>query len=363
MPGAKWPSSCTCCSDEESESESGPEPICELVLDSSGGNDGFCQDYPITPDDWGQGISIDFNPRNIPDRLILIFDPTGPCVTEPGGTKIDADASIGTDTPAIDTGCVSNNPAGYPGATLTDSPYIASIPAGTTQARIIVEPNCDDDSASTAWVFTTECIPCFEPDDTVEGNRRYLLATYTVLNGINATHPQITMACSNVLAERDEVMWYLGAYAFASGLPVLTPQSGQPPLVDVPPPSQCETAGSDCVAYRGSDIAQYLCDNELSQALIRLRMPGTLVPSSVTDSACTTPTFPFDVRIELDWYADDGFTDFIETAATVDLTVTQANCRFFSTSPNSGWRGFEAVVEATVLSTGDVDVTSASVLT
>ena len=357
MPGAKWPSSCTCCSEDL-------DPICELDLNSTGGDDGFCQDYPVTPDDWGQGLSIAFNPQSVPDRLILIFDPTGPCVTEPDSTKIDVEASIGTDTPALDTGCVSNNPGSYPGSTQTDSPYIVSIPAGTTQARIIVEPNCHDpDSTGTLWSFTTECIPCFEPDDTIEGNRRYLLATYTVFDGINATHPDIIMACSDVLDERDEVMWYVGSYAFASGLPTLTPQSGQPSLVSVPPPSQCETAGSDCVAYRGSDIAQYLCDNELSQAKLRLLLPGTLVPSTVVDGTCSTVTFPFDVRIELDWYADDGFTDFIETAATVDLTVTQENCRFFSTSPNSGWRGFRAEVEATVLANGGVDITSAFVLT
>jgi hypothetical protein len=123
----KWPSTCTCCKGGN---------ICDLLLDSSGGDAGFCQDYPAPPA--GTIIRFTINTYTQKDRVVVTSNPVGPCSPDVSGIS---------GTVLFDTGCVG----------VTGLVKDAYVPGGSTVIRVIVIPNCEGGSG-TAWDFTTQCI-------------------------------------------------------------------------------------------------------------------------------------------------------------------------------------------------------------
>ena len=133
--GGKWPSTCTCCG----------QNICELDLDSSGGDEGYCADFTVTPSDVGTTLRFTFNPFTQEDRMVVGRNPVAACISGNHAANIANMAAT-----VIDTGCVgASNPV--------SNPYDYTIQAGDTTIRVVVEPNCLGGSG-TAWTISVDCI-------------------------------------------------------------------------------------------------------------------------------------------------------------------------------------------------------------
>jgi len=100
------------------------EDICSLNLDSSGGDEGFDETY--NANNGGYTLILTYETYTQKDRIILYNQ---------------------NDDILFDTGCV-----GTQGEEVENIP----IPVGTTQIRIVVEPNCEG-GTGTLWYLRVEC--------------------------------------------------------------------------------------------------------------------------------------------------------------------------------------------------------------
>lgn len=98
--------------------------LCDLNLNSAGGDEGFDQDYPASEfSARGGNLFVEFEAYSVKDQLIL-----------------EADSGV-----LYDSGCIS----GHVSPTVT-------LPPGTTHLHVRVVPNCEGTSG-TAWVLSITC--------------------------------------------------------------------------------------------------------------------------------------------------------------------------------------------------------------
>lgn len=124
MTGAFMTSLNDCIEHITCEDEEEPPPICDLSLDSSGGDEGYDQTFGAG--NGGYSIIITYETYYQEDQIIL-YSQTG--------------------TILFDSGCIGTQ--GERDATVV-------VPVGTTSIRVRVIPNCNGGSG-TAWYLSIRC--------------------------------------------------------------------------------------------------------------------------------------------------------------------------------------------------------------
>ena len=119
--------------------------LCDLALDSAGGDEGYVADFPLKRTSYDTPLSIRFATYTIKDQLVICADPLEPY----SGT---ASAAAISGTVLYDSGCIS---------TTSDPDYErVTLPKETKVVRIIVIPNCEG-TRGTAWALKVICCcPC-----------------------------------------------------------------------------------------------------------------------------------------------------------------------------------------------------------
>lgn len=99
--------------------------ICDLSLDSAGGDEGF--DETFNSGNGGYTLELTYETYRVKDRIIL-YDNNGSILFDSG--------CVGTQGEAVEN---------------------IAVPEGTTSIRVVVEPNCEGGSG-TAWYLSVRCI-------------------------------------------------------------------------------------------------------------------------------------------------------------------------------------------------------------
>ena len=108
--------SCECC-----------KSLCDLNLNSSGGDEGYLETFAVNTGSVGFDISVTFTAFSVPDRFLI--------------------------QGIYDTGCIGLE-AGQP-SYVTQT---VTIPPNTQNVTLQVIPNCLGDTTGTAWTLSITCL-------------------------------------------------------------------------------------------------------------------------------------------------------------------------------------------------------------
>ena len=108
--------SCACC-----------KSLCDLKLDSSGGDEGYLEVFPVFTGSVGFDVSVTFTAYSVADRFLI--------------------------QGIYDTGCIGGQ-AGQP-SSVTQT---VTIPPNTENVTLQVIPNCLGNTSGTVWDLSITCL-------------------------------------------------------------------------------------------------------------------------------------------------------------------------------------------------------------